>query len=107
MPADPRPQAVGRAAALRRLLAEIKGGHADEIAAWAIAAPEPAERGSIYQAGIRPTPARPAAGEVRASTARAAAADSAAGNGAGTERAATAGRGPRDAPLVLTRSAPR
>jgi hypothetical protein len=49
MPADVRPQAVGRPAALRRLLTEIEEDHADEIAAWAIAAPEPAERGSIYQ----------------------------------------------------------
>jgi hypothetical protein len=49
MPADPRPEAVGRPAALRRLLAEIEEDHGDEIAAWALAAPEPAERGSIYQ----------------------------------------------------------
>jgi hypothetical protein len=49
MAADPRPEAVGRPAALRRLLAEIEEDHADDIAAWAIAAPEPAERGSIYQ----------------------------------------------------------
>jgi hypothetical protein len=49
MSADPRPEAVGRPAALRRLLAEIEDDHGDEIAAWALAAPEPAERGSIYQ----------------------------------------------------------
>jgi hypothetical protein len=49
MDADPRPDAVGRPAALRRLLAEIEEDHADEIAAWALAAPEPAERASFYQ----------------------------------------------------------
>jgi hypothetical protein len=49
MPNDPRPEAVGRPAALRRLLAEIEEEHPDEIAAWALAAPDPAERGSIYQ----------------------------------------------------------
>ena len=49
MDADPRPEAVGRPAALRRLLAEIEEDHGDEIAAWSIAAPEPAERASFYQ----------------------------------------------------------
>ena len=49
MDADPRPEAVGRPAALRRLLAEIEEDHGDEIAAWALAAPEPAERASFYQ----------------------------------------------------------
>jgi hypothetical protein len=49
MPNDPRAEAVGRPAALRRLLREIEEDHADEIAAWALAAPEPSERGSIYQ----------------------------------------------------------
>jgi hypothetical protein len=49
MDADPRPEAVGRPAALRRLLAEIEEDHADEIAAWALAAPEPHERASFYQ----------------------------------------------------------
>ena len=49
MDADPRPDAVGRPAALRRLLAEIEDDHGDEIAAWALAAPEPAERASFYQ----------------------------------------------------------
>jgi hypothetical protein len=34
---------------LRRLLAETEEDHADEITGWAIAAPEPAERGSVYQ----------------------------------------------------------
>jgi hypothetical protein len=49
MDADPRPEAVGRPAALRRLLAEIEEDHTDEIAAWALAAPDPAERASFYQ----------------------------------------------------------
>jgi hypothetical protein len=49
MDADPRPEAVGRPAALRRLLAEIEEEYADEIAAWALAALEPAERASFYQ----------------------------------------------------------
>jgi hypothetical protein len=49
MDADPRPEAVGRPAALRRLLAEIEEDHGDEIAAWALAAPEPSERASFYQ----------------------------------------------------------
>jgi len=49
MDADPRPEAVGRPAALRRLLAEIEADHGDEIATWALAAPEPAERASFYQ----------------------------------------------------------
>jgi len=49
MDADPRPEAVGRPAALRHFLAEIEEDHADEIAAWALAAPEPAERASFYQ----------------------------------------------------------
>ena len=51
MDADPRPEAVGRPAALRRLLAEIEEDHGDEIAAWSIAAPEPAERASFNQVG--------------------------------------------------------
>jgi hypothetical protein len=49
MKADPRPAAVGRPAALRRLLAEIEADHGDEIATWALVAPEPAERASFYQ----------------------------------------------------------
>ena len=49
MDSDPRPEAVGRPAALRKLLAEIEDDHGDEIAAWALAAPEPAERASLYQ----------------------------------------------------------
>ncbi len=42
-------EAVGRPAALRRLLAEIEEDHTDEIAAWALAAPDPAERASFCQ----------------------------------------------------------
>jgi hypothetical protein len=49
MDSDPRPEAVGRPAALRKLLAEIEDDHGDEIAAWALAAPEPSERASFYQ----------------------------------------------------------
>ena len=49
MDSDPRPEAVGRPAALRRLLAEIEEDHGGEIAAWALAAPEPSERASHYQ----------------------------------------------------------
>jgi hypothetical protein len=49
MDSDPRPEAVGRPAALRRLLAEIEEDHGDEIAAWALAAAEPSERASFYQ----------------------------------------------------------
>src|SRR6202521_2720774 len=49
MDADPRPEAVCRPAALRRLLAEIEEDHGVEIAALGLAAPEPADRASFYQ----------------------------------------------------------
>jgi len=52
MAEDKTPQAVGRPAALRAMLAEFETRYADEIASWALAAPPPEKRASFYQAEI-------------------------------------------------------